>query len=64
MSSNLSNITSDLLYSVKKKPTTLWYVGFILSIAAFGLGVYFTYTTVYLGIGEWGLDRTVVGDMP
>jgi Ni/Fe-hydrogenase subunit HybB-like protein len=59
MSSNLSNITSDLLYSVKKKPTTLWYVGFILSIAAFGLGVYFTYTTVYLGIGEWGLDRTV-----
>ncbi len=52
-------ITDDIVRAVLGKPTIWWYLGVFVSGALFLWGVYAILRTVYFGIGEWGIHRTV-----
>ena len=52
-------VTEDVCRPLERKPTRAWYVAFAVSCAFLLLGVVaVTYQTV-VGIGTWGLNRTV-----
>ncbi|GAB3723286.1 polysulfide reductase NrfD [Hymenobacter agri] len=55
----LHDVTQDICYQVEAKPNLRWMAA--LSVALFFLGVFFysVYRTVWYGIGEWGLNKTV-----
>lgn len=55
----LSNITNDIVHPMEGRPNKYWYILFLISLSAFGFGLYYTWLTVYSGIGEWGLNRSV-----
>ncbi len=59
MSKSLSNITNDIIRPIEGRPNKYWYILFIISLAAFGFGLYYTWLTIFSGIGEWGLNRSV-----
>ena len=54
-----SDITNDVMAPVKAKPGKLWYAGLtdsaLLALAGVGAIVY----TIWFGIGEWGVNRTI-----
>lgn len=52
-------ITDDLLAQIYAKPSKTWFLALGLAVSALVLGVLFTFRTVFWGIGEWGLNRTV-----
>jgi Ni/Fe-hydrogenase subunit HybB-like protein len=55
----LHDVTQDICYQVEAKPNLRWMAA--LSVALLFLGVFFysVYRTVWYGIGEWGLNKTV-----
>lgn len=55
----LHDVTQDICYQVEAKPNIRWMAA--LSVALFFLGIFFysVYRTVWFGIGEWGLNKTV-----
>ena len=55
----LHDVTQDICYQVEAKPNLRWMAA--LSVALFFLGIFFysVYRTVWYGIGEWGLNKTV-----
>lgn len=59
MFKGLTNISDDILRPMEGKPNKYWYILFLFSLTAFGFGLYYTWITVYSGIGEWGLSRSV-----
>jgi hypothetical protein len=54
-----SDITNDVCRQVEAPPTKLWFVAFAISLALFGYGAYCLITTWVVGIGVWGLNKTV-----
>jgi Ni/Fe-hydrogenase subunit HybB-like protein len=55
----LSDVSKDICRPIENKPTTSWKVGFTISAIFFVLLAFtLTYTTV-VGIGTWGLNKTV-----
>ncbi len=54
-----SQVTKDILAPMAGKPSKYWYMGITLSSAALFFGAWATFMTVYYGIGEWGLNKTV-----
>src|SRR5688500_17298516 len=52
-------VTEDICAPVEAKPTTLWWVGFLISVALLLFGVYSVYREVMYGTGQWNLNRTV-----
>ena len=55
----LSDVSRDICRPIENKPTTSWKVGFTISaIFLVLLAFTLTYTTV-VGIGTWGLNKTV-----
>jgi molybdopterin-containing oxidoreductase family membrane subunit len=52
-------ITEDIIRPIEAKPSTLWYIGFSVSVALLLFGVYSVYRDVTYGIGQWNLNKTV-----
>ncbi|MFW5658613.1 MAG: NrfD/PsrC family molybdoenzyme membrane anchor subunit, partial [Bacteroidota bacterium] len=52
-------VTDDIVNPVLNKPTMGWFIGFAISAAVLGLFLYCVYVTVMVGIGTWGLNKTV-----
>ena len=55
----MAQITDDILSPIERKPTTLWWLAFVIAASAAGLGFFAIGRTFYYGIGEWGLNRTI-----
>ncbi|MCK9292234.1 MAG: NrfD/PsrC family molybdoenzyme membrane anchor subunit [Bacteroidales bacterium] len=54
-----SQITKDILAPMAGRPSVYWYIGISLSVAALLFGAWAIYMTVYVGIGTWGLNKTI-----
>lgn len=52
-------VTDDICRRVEEKPSKSWLVAITCSIGALLLGGYALVTTLWEGIGMWGLNRTV-----
>ncbi len=56
---SLSNVTDDVLGIMERKPTGLWWFGFLLALSALTLGIISIVYQIRTGIGTWGLNKTV-----
>lgn len=54
-----SDITSDITRPIFNKPTKGWWVGFSLSTIVLAIWIAATTYTVLVGLGAWGLNKTV-----
>ncbi|GAO42191.1 NrfD/PsrC family molybdoenzyme membrane anchor subunit [Flavihumibacter petaseus] len=52
-------ITEDIVRPIESKASTLWKIGFAISLLFLGFGVYSVYREVTYGIGEWNLNKTI-----
>ncbi len=52
-------VTEDIIGPIEAKPSTLWYIGFYISVALLLFGVYSVYRDVTYGIGQWNLNKTI-----
>src|SRR5664280_2284572 len=52
-------ITREVAYPMEMQPGLWWYIAFFVSSAAAVFGGYAIYTTVYKGIGTWGVNNSV-----
>ncbi len=55
----LGDITNDVCKQVEGKPTKLWYFAFSLSLVFLAYGSFCLYKTWTVGLGVWGLNKTV-----
>jgi molybdopterin-containing oxidoreductase family membrane subunit len=55
----LSRVTEDICSALEQKPTALWWAGFGVSLALLLVGAAATAYLVAVGIGTWGVNRTV-----
>ncbi|MBI2193405.1 MAG: polysulfide reductase NrfD [Planctomycetes bacterium] len=56
---SLHQVTEDVVSPLERFPGPAWYAGFLLSAAAFLLGVILVTHEIWTGIGTWGLNTTV-----
>ncbi len=61
--SRFDQITEDLVSNVTRKPGAYWYFGLIVSFIFLMIGAYCAYLSIYLGLGTWNLNQTVVWGM-
>ncbi len=54
-----SKITEDIASPLEAKPTKWWYLGFALSFATLCLGLFAIGYLLFVGVGVWGLNKTV-----
>jgi len=52
-------VTEDICRPVEAKPSMLWWIGFLVSVALLLFGVYSVYREVMYGTGQWNLNKTV-----
>jgi hypothetical protein len=55
----LSDVTRDICAPLERRPGRLWWAGFIVSSSLLLLGTVAVVYQVTVGIGTWGLNRTV-----
>lgn len=55
----MKDVTDDICRQVEGKPTTVWLAAFAISLVVLGIGTYAVLTTWWVGIGVWGLNKTV-----
>ncbi len=53
------NITEDICRPIENKPTRAWKIGFTLSAILACVGVFSIAYTSFVGIGVWGINKTV-----
>ncbi|CAN5917163.1 polysulfide reductase NrfD [soil metagenome] len=53
------DVTEDVSRQVEGKPTALWTGAFVVALILLGIFFYSVYRTLWFGIGEWGLNKTV-----
>ncbi len=56
---SMHDITNDICKPVEGKPTKAWWIGFIFSFIGLCLWLYSAGYTMTVGIGAWGLNKTV-----
>ncbi len=56
---NLKTVTNDVVGIMDKKPTGLWWIGFLIAASALTLGIVAVSYQIMTGIGTWGLNKTV-----
>ena len=54
-----ADVTRDVCAPLERKPTGLWWAGMALALTALGIGVAAIAYQIAVGIGTWGLNRTV-----
>jgi Ni/Fe-hydrogenase subunit HybB-like protein len=52
-------ITNDVLTSIEGKPSNSWYLAFLVALGALLLGIGAVTYQIHVGIGTWGLNKTV-----
>ena len=55
----LAEITDAIVHSMEVKPHPLWWAGFIPSVLLLLLGLVALAIQFYVGIGTWGLNKTI-----
>ena len=55
----LHSITQDVSSRVEESPSRAWMISFAISLSVFGFGAFCVWTTLWEGIGVWGLNKTV-----
>ena len=53
------DVTHDISRHVEAKPNIRWAIAFAVSLFFLGVFIWSLYRTVWYGIGEWGLNKTV-----
>ncbi len=53
------DVTRDIIRPILGKPSWLWYLGLTISSLALLWGLYAIGRTIFFGVGEWGINRTV-----
>jgi Ni/Fe-hydrogenase subunit HybB-like protein len=56
---SMADITNDVCRSIEGKPSVLWWAGFLGSGLVALMGVIVIAYQIYVGIGTWGLNKTV-----
>ena len=56
---NLHDVTLEICRPIENKPSVSWKVGFTISAIFLGLLLLTLGITLYVGIGTWGLNKTV-----
>ncbi len=56
---NYHDVTETVLKPLESKPNKLWLLSLGLSSIALAIGLYCIGYTLFVGIGSWGLDKTV-----
>ena len=56
---SLGQVTNDVCRALEGKPTRLWYICFFVSLSILIVGVVAVAYQTNVGIGTWGLNRTV-----
>ena len=56
---NYHQVTEDIVYVIENRPTKLWWIGFLISVALLLFGIYSVGREVYYGTGQWNLNKTV-----
>ena len=56
---SLADVTCDICAPMNRKPTALWWTSFTAAVACLLLGTLAVTYQVAMGIGTWGLNRTV-----
>lgn len=54
-----AKVTDDILVPVENKPNKAWWIGFIVAALGALLWVFSVSYTFWVGIGAWGLNKTV-----
>jgi molybdopterin-containing oxidoreductase family membrane subunit len=54
-----ADITNDICRQVEGRPSKSWIVAFTASVLLLGVGVFCVMYTWFVGIGVWGLNKTV-----
>jgi Ni/Fe-hydrogenase subunit HybB-like protein len=52
-------VTEDIVRVIESRPTRLWWIGFLISVALLLFGVYSVGREVYYGTGQWNLHKTI-----
>lgn len=52
-------VTEDIVRPIEAKPSTLWKIGFTISVLFLCFGVFSVYREVVYGIGQWNLNKTI-----
>jgi molybdopterin-containing oxidoreductase family membrane subunit len=58
-SKTLHDVTQDISRQVEAKPNLRWLAAFAVALTLLGVFFYSVYRTLWYGIGEWGLNKTV-----
>jgi Ni/Fe-hydrogenase subunit HybB-like protein len=53
------DITEDVCRQVEAKPNARWAAALAVALVGLAIFIYSTYRTLWYGIGEWGLNKTV-----
>ncbi|WP_242927059.1 NrfD/PsrC family molybdoenzyme membrane anchor subunit [Pontibacter vulgaris] len=53
------DITEDVCRQVEAKPNARWAAAFAVALVGLAIFLYSVYRTLWYGIGEWGLNKTV-----
>ncbi|WP_299250635.1 NrfD/PsrC family molybdoenzyme membrane anchor subunit [uncultured Cytophaga sp.] len=53
------DVTNDICKQVEGPPSTAWKISFTMSLIVLAYGGYCLWTTWYVGIGMWGLNKTI-----
>ncbi|MBO3273035.1 hydrogenase, partial [Hymenobacter defluvii] len=53
------DITQDVCRQVEAKPNIRWMAALAVALFFLGVFLYSVYRTLWYGIGEWGLNKTV-----
>lgn len=54
-----ADVSNDICRPLESKPTKLWWLGFGLSVICLGILVYTLALTSFIGLGTWGINKTV-----
>lgn len=55
----VQDVTRDIVGPLQRKPNLLWYAGIVISSSALFLGIVAVTYQILVGIGTWGLNKTV-----
>lgn len=56
---SFSQISDEICAPVERKPGKLWYISFFFAVSALTLGIVLVTYQIIVGIGTWGLNKTV-----
>jgi hypothetical protein len=51
-------VTEDICRPVEAKPSKLWWIGFLISVAFLCFGIFSVCMEVTYGVGQWNLNKT------